>query len=74
MPEDNDTIEKLRKDLHFLTTHLSNFRDQAIVEIARLQVLLAPNPSAAEWSDRDNTVLLERERALRQKLGLPVVS
>jgi hypothetical protein len=71
MPE-TITLQKLNDDLHLLRMQFANFRDQAIVEIARLQVLLAPSLSAVAEADHDNTALLEREQALRQTLGLPM--
>jgi hypothetical protein len=71
MPE-TTTIQQLRDDIHLLRTQFAFFRDLAIAEIARLQVALEPSLSAVAGPDRDNTALLERERAFRETLGLPM--
>jgi len=66
------TTEELRKEIQLLRAQFGVFRDASIAEIARLQYMLQPTISG--WPDfpRDDTALLERERAFREKLGLPM--
>ena len=70
MPE--TTIEELKEQLRNLNAHFAVFRDVAIAEIARLQYMLQPNSSGWPNFPAHDTALLERERAFRETLGLPM--
>jgi len=73
------TIEELQRKFIALREQFVAFRDAAIVEIAQLQLAISQRPlplqpTTSEFQDYppDDMALLERERVLRQKLGLPV--
>ena len=76
MPDDTFTVEQLTKRIDRFRDLFLEFRDAAIAEIAQLQIetrALRSTTSGNPDLVPEDTALLERVQALRQKFHLPLL-